>query len=80
MLTSHSMKKLWMSWSTGKDSAYALYELSKNPNYEITGLFTTVNEDYNRVAIPITIGEKVERDGFVFADVLPALNFTNSMK
>jgi uncharacterized protein (TIGR00290 family) len=48
------MKKLWMSWSTGKDSAYALWKLRNDPNYEIAGLFTTVNEDYERVAMHST--------------------------
>lgn len=48
------MKNLWMSWSSGKDSAFALAELYKNPNYKITGLFTSVNEDYGRVAMHST--------------------------
>ncbi len=48
------MKKLWMSWSTGKDSAYALLELKKNSNYEVAGLFTTVTADYERVAMHST--------------------------
>lgn len=48
------MKKLWMSWSSGKDSAYALSELKKSGEYEVTGLFTTVNKDYERVAMHST--------------------------
>lgn len=51
------MKKLWMSWSTGKDSAFALLELSRNPAfaaYDACGLFTTVNESNDRVAMHST--------------------------
>ena len=43
-----------MSWSTGKDSAYALYELGKSHDFKIAGLFTTVNEAYQRVAMHST--------------------------
>jgi uncharacterized protein (TIGR00290 family) len=48
------MKKLWMSWSTGKDSAFAFFELKKSLDFEVVGLFTTVNEDYGRVAMHST--------------------------
>ncbi len=40
-----------MSWSSGKDSAWALYQLQQNPEYEVAGLFTTVNQAFNRVAM-----------------------------
>jgi uncharacterized protein (TIGR00290 family) len=40
--------KVIFSWSGGKDSAYALYQLQKNSAYEINSLFTTFSE-YNRV-------------------------------
>lgn len=43
-----------MSWSTGKDSAYALYKLKKDLSFQVTGLFTTVNKDYERVAMHST--------------------------
>src|ERR1700730_7739864 len=43
-------KKAWMCWSTGKDSAFALFELRKQP-VAITGLLTTVNETHHRVAM-----------------------------
>lgn len=43
-----------MSWSSGKDSAFALAELYKNPNYKVTGLFTSINEEYGRVAMHST--------------------------
>jgi uncharacterized protein (TIGR00290 family) len=45
------MKKIWMCWSTGKDSAFALYELRAQPDVKITGLLTTINETHQRVAM-----------------------------
>jgi len=45
------MKKTWMSWSSGKDSAFALFQLRRLPNIEVTGLLTTVNETHERVAM-----------------------------
>ncbi len=45
------MKKVLFSWSGGKDSALALYEIQKDPAYEIVALLTTVTEDYDRVSM-----------------------------
>ena len=47
-------KKVWVSWSTGKDSAYAFHLIRQNTDYEILGIFTTVNEDNERVAMHST--------------------------
>lgn len=44
-------KKTWLSWSSGKDSAWALHVLRQSPEYEVTGLFTTINGAFNRVAM-----------------------------
>jgi uncharacterized protein (TIGR00290 family) len=43
--------KLWLSWSSGKDSAWALHELRALPQYEVTALLTTVNRGAGRVAM-----------------------------
>ena len=43
--------KTLLSWSTGKDSAWALHLLRQDPDIEIAGLFTTVNEQFGRVAM-----------------------------
>jgi uncharacterized protein (TIGR00290 family) len=43
--------KAYMSWSSGKDSAYALHEARRQGLAEIAGLLTTVNETYDRVAM-----------------------------
>ena len=40
-----------MSWSSGKDSAYALHLLLKDPTINLVGLFTAVNQEFERVAM-----------------------------
>ena len=45
------MKKVWLSWSSGKDSAWTLHRLRQQGNYQVTGLFTTLNQVFDRVAI-----------------------------
>ncbi|PWU16593.1 MAG: ATP-binding protein [Bdellovibrio sp.] len=47
-------KKVWVSWSTGKDSAYALHLLKKDPSFEVGALFTTVTESFARVSMHST--------------------------
>jgi len=54
------MKKLWLSWSSGKDSAWALHVLRQQGDYEITGLITTINSAFDRVAMHGTRRELVE--------------------
>jgi uncharacterized protein (TIGR00290 family) len=43
--------KTLLSWSTGKDSAWSLNVLRQDPAVEVAGLFTTVNEAFDRVAM-----------------------------
>jgi uncharacterized protein (TIGR00290 family) len=40
-----------LSWSSGKDSAWALHALRQREDVEIVGLLTTVNESFARVAM-----------------------------
>lgn len=41
-----------MSWSGGKDSAIALYEIQRRREYyEVSSLLTTLTEDYDRVSM-----------------------------
>ncbi|GAA3548194.1 ATP-binding protein [Zobellella aerophila] len=44
-------RKTLMSWSSGKDSAWALYALQQSQEFDVVGLFTTVNEAFDRVAM-----------------------------
>jgi uncharacterized protein (TIGR00290 family) len=46
-----SKKKVTISWSGGKDSAFALYKILKSGNYEVTGLHTVINEETRRVGM-----------------------------
>lgn len=43
--------KTYFNWSSGKDSALALYYLLQNKNYNVEYLLTTVNTHYNRVSM-----------------------------
>ena len=46
------MKKITLlSWSSGKDSAWALQVLNQQNDLEIVGLFSTVNQEFDRVAM-----------------------------
>jgi uncharacterized protein (TIGR00290 family) len=53
-------KKVLLSWSSGKDSAWALHVLRRSGEYEIAGLLTTFNSAFNRVAMHSTRRELVE--------------------
>ena len=43
--------RTWLSWSSGKDSAWALHVLRQHGEYEVAGLLTTVNSTFDRVAM-----------------------------
>ena len=43
--------KTLVSWSSGKDSAWMLHVLKQDPTIEIGGLLTTMNEQFDRVAM-----------------------------
>ena len=43
--------KILVSWSSGKDSAWMLHVLKQDPSAEIGGLLTTMNEQFDRVAM-----------------------------
>ncbi|AWM36368.1 ATP-binding region [Gemmata obscuriglobus] len=43
--------KVLLSWSSGKDSAWALHVLRQRGEVEIVGLVTTLNEAFGRVAM-----------------------------
>lgn len=44
-------KRAWLSWSTGKDSAWCLEMVHRQGEYSVEALMTTVNAEYNRVAM-----------------------------
>jgi uncharacterized protein (TIGR00290 family) len=45
------MKRILLSWSSGKDSAWALQILRRDPAIEVCGLLTTLNSEFDRVAM-----------------------------
>ncbi|WP_081212213.1 Dph6-related ATP pyrophosphatase [Salegentibacter sediminis] len=45
------MKKAYINWSSGKDAAFALYNVQKEGEYEVQKLVSTVNIETNRVSM-----------------------------
>ena len=46
-----SPSRTLLSWSSGKDSAWALHTLRQQGAYEVVGLLTTINAEFDRVAM-----------------------------
>ena len=55
------MRRILLSWSSGKDSAWSLHVLRQRGEYEVVGLLTTFNEEAGRVAMHAVRRELVER-------------------
>ena len=45
------MRRVWLWWSSGKDSAWALHLLRQDPDVSVERLITTVTPTFGRVAI-----------------------------
>lgn len=45
------MKKTYFNWSSGKDSALALYKIRQQSGYDVDLLVTTTNKDFQRVSM-----------------------------
>ena len=54
------MRRVLLSWSSGKDSAWALHVLRRQADVEVVGLLTTFNESADRVAMHAVRRELVE--------------------
>jgi uncharacterized protein (TIGR00290 family) len=71
-------KKVILSWSGGKDSALALYEIQDTDNYKILGLLTTVTEDFERISIhgvrQILVEQQADSLGFPLEKVFISKN------
>ena len=52
--------KILLSWSSGKDSAWALHVLRQSADVEVVGLLTTFNKSADRVAMHAVRRELVE--------------------
>lgn len=44
-------RRAWMSWSSGKDSAFALHVAQTRGDLDVVALLTTVTEGYDRVSM-----------------------------
>ena len=45
------LKKAWLSWSSGKDSAWSLEMVRRQGEFDVQALLTTVNAEFHRVAM-----------------------------
>jgi uncharacterized protein (TIGR00290 family) len=45
------VKPVLMSWSGGKDSCLALYEIQKSSDYSVAALLTTITREYDRISM-----------------------------
>jgi uncharacterized protein (TIGR00290 family) len=55
------LKRIALSWSSGKDSAWSLHLLRRDPEIEIVSLITTINEAFDRVAMHSVRRQLLER-------------------
>ena len=44
-------ERILVSWSGGKDSCIALYEIQRAQNYRVAALLTTITRDYDRISM-----------------------------
>ena len=75
------MESVLVSWSGGKDSTMAMYEILKNQNYQISALLVTVTEDYDRISMHGVRRTLLERQvaslGFPLEKVFISKNASN---
>jgi uncharacterized protein (TIGR00290 family) len=54
------VKRCALSWSSGKDSAWSLHLLRQDPAIEVLALVTTINQEFDRVAMHAVRRELLE--------------------
>ena len=76
------MEQILFSWSGGKDSALALYEIQKTGKYQIAALLTTVTQDYDRVSMHgvrrVLLEQQAESLGLPLEQILITNHATNA--
>ena len=74
-------EKILLSWSGGKDSNLALYEIKKTQSYEISALLTTLTKDYDRISMHgvqrILLEQQADSLGFPLEKVFISKNTPN---
>jgi len=75
------MEKILFTWSGGKDSALALYELQKSRQFEVAALITTLTTDYQRVSMHgvrnALLNQQVESLGLPLEMIQISKDFSN---
>jgi uncharacterized protein (TIGR00290 family) len=75
------MESVLVSWSGGKDSAIALFEILKSHKYQISALLTTITKDFDRISMHGVRRTLLERQaaslGFPLEKVFISKNATN---
>ncbi|OGN88572.1 MAG: ATP-binding protein [Chloroflexi bacterium RBG_13_46_9] len=77
------MEKVVLSWSGGKDSALALYEIQRSHQYSVVSLLTTITRDYSRISMhgvrEILLERQVESAELPLRKVYIPANCTNEI-
>jgi len=74
-------ERVLFTWSGGKDSVMALYELQKAGDYEISALLTTVTKDYDRISMHgvrrVLLEQQADSLGYSLEQVFISKNASN---
>ena len=74
-------ERVLFSWSGGKDSVLALYEIQKTSKYEVLALLTTLTEDYDRISMHgvrrVLLEQQAESIGYPLEEVFISRNASN---
>lgn len=77
-MDSGKTKRVTISWSGGKDSAFALYKVLCDPTFEVIGLHTVFNSENRRVGLHGIREELIEKQAEVIGLPLTKLYLESS--
>ena len=76
-------KNIFLSWSGGKDSSLALYEIRKANSHNVAALLTTITEDYDRISMHgvrrVLLEQQAEALGLPLKKILIPKDSTNAI-
>jgi uncharacterized protein (TIGR00290 family) len=76
-------KDILLSWSGGKDSSLALYEIQKANRHSVAALLTTITEDYDRISMHgvrrALLEQQAEALGLTLKKILIPKDSTNAI-
>lgn len=72
------MKKAYFSWSSGKDSALALYEAIESGKYKVETLFSSVEKNNDNIAMNETGADLLKKQAEAIGIPLTLLHFDSS--